>query len=331
VKLKPSLNCTQEEVLTALNECLPTRWSFLDTTEHGLYVRFVNRPPDTFGLGNHLGQYFHNLGIAQLAGIGYNVTNTFNVSGFFMPRGFPPSSPPDCSQASMLKHYCSACNRNRAWEFPHGCPGPWMETDMRGQLLQAIARAQPAYDQRDVVLQFRCSDSWNRPGYGMLPWMYYKMTLSDFQRQSQSSRFTVTIIKDPGVERVEFCQVVLGVLVRFINSTFQCDIEVRAARSLLVDVNTMLHANAFISGVSSLGMFVGAARHRVTYMPVSVQAAHKKAPCIGNVRWFLAWIWVGMQLHGDSQRAIQELPRWFGPQWQKSFVIKSINEVLQTT
>ena len=55
------------------------------------------------------------------------------------------------------------------------------------------------------------------------------------------------------MERVGFCQVVLGPLVQFINSTFQCEIDIHPAWSPMEYVNTMLHASALIAGVVSLG------------------------------------------------------------------------------
>ena len=67
------------------------------------------------------------------------------------------------------------------------------------------------------------------------------------------------------MEGVGFCQVLLGLLVRLINRTFRCDIDVRPARSLKADANTMLHASARIAAVASRVMLVGTAHSRGTY------------------------------------------------------------------
>ena len=83
--------CDEAHLRQALAWCLPLQFAQLDNTTQGLYIQYTPALEHSFGLGNHLAQYFHSLGLAIVANIGFNVTKPFNVSGFTLPLGFPPN------------------------------------------------------------------------------------------------------------------------------------------------------------------------------------------------------------------------------------------------
>ena len=133
--------------------------------------------------------------------------------------------------------------------------------------------------------------------------------------QNGTRTLPVTIIRDPGVRRERFCAALLRVLVAFIRETFRCPVAVRAPRTLAADFALMVHAGAFISSVSSFGMFAGIASYGTAYLPVSHQGAGSTGPCFPNLRWWLGPMYTGYGATPAerARRAIDALPDWFAP------------------
>ena len=116
------------------------------------------------------------------------------------------SSSQDYGHTHLVRHYCTLCSRASVKAWPHTCPGPWLhDTEVMFQTLQDAFRAAysraltagvPHVEQHDVVVQFRCSDTYNRKGYGVLPWRYYRDSLLDFNAtQMHNGTIGITIIR----------------------------------------------------------------------------------------------------------------------------------------
>ena len=160
-------------LLKALNQCYPLVNAFVNAGAEGLTIDYTPAEEEAFGLGNNLGQYFHNVAMARLANIRLNVTKPFNVSGFRLPSGIVhvPASAGVSRNVSAVQYYCRMCHRIVIRkEFPHTCPGPWVHEDIKGAVHRALADAGVPHEPRHVVLQFRCSDVYYRSGYLPLRW-----------------------------------------------------------------------------------------------------------------------------------------------------------------
>ena len=105
---------------------------------------------------------------------------------------------------------------------------------------------------------------------------------------SRSRTNRVTILRDPGVPRDRYCWTLLLLLRTCIEVTFNSTVLVLGPRSLAHDFVLMSAADAFISSVSSLGMFAGIAGYGTAHFPVNHQAAGSTSPCFpgSNVRWY---------------------------------------------
>ena len=328
----PCTWCNRTNLRKALTGCYPLQSAnFVKDSRGAMSVVFEPGAEAKFGLGNHLGQYFHNAGMARVAKIGFHVTAPFNISGFVLPSGplVPPQNPVDFTGVSMVRYYCKICNKMEIFEWPHTCPGPWLREDIKGHLHRAIRHSGVRFEERQVVIQFRCSDTYYRDGYGMLSWMFYHESLQDVTRLMGNASFPITIIRDPKAEEEAFCRVMLRVLVRTIRHVFRCDVEVRAAHSLLEDVAMMIHAKAFLSSVSSLGVFVGAACNGVAYLPVSEQGVRYRAPCLGHIRWLRSYFWGGKRdARKEPRAAIGRIPQWFAPK-QRPLISRFVREIVE--
>ena len=143
-----------------------------------------------------------------------------------------------------------------------------------------------------------------------------------------SHRTTPTTLRDPAAHQEPFCRVLLGVLAAFIRQFLQCTVSVRAPRTLIEDVATMMHAKAFVSGISSLGLFVGAARAGPTYLPVTEQGARGHAPCISHIRWYKIRPYMRIEEKGRARHnvSIGQIRRWFAPE-QEGLVTRVVASV----
>ena len=312
---KPCTTCTLKELRAALINCLPTQ--FAHTVRHRgsgtPAVRYRPRDEGVFGLGNHLGQYFHSAGIARIARVDFR--GSFSVSGLRLSHGFDaPRGGPDYRGAALLAHYCWACNRQKVALFPHVCRGPWLYADIRGELERSLRAARVQPEAKDVVVQFRCSDSYFRRGYGALRWAYYRTALAEaFAGQAPRDR-TVTIITDPGVPTEPFCRALLRVLVGFVRRAFpRCGVEVQGPRPLVQDLGTMVRAQVFLAHVSSLGFWAGLARRGPTYMPVAMQMGGLSPVCFEHVRWLGGVRQRRPAFPTEGPAALRRIGQWFAP------------------
>ena len=130
----------------------------------------------------------------------------------------------------------------------------------------------------------------------------------------------VTILRDPGVKRERYCWTLLHMLRAAIQATFNATVLVLGPGTLVHDLSLMVQARAFISSVSSLGLFAGLASHGTAYLPVSHQAAGRTTPCFAHsdVRWYQTTYFPAHRLnHRDKEVraniAIEKIPKLFAP------------------
>jgi hypothetical protein len=183
-----------------------------------------------------------------------------------------------------------------------------------------VASALIEAPRKEVVIQFRCSDSYNQEHMGLLPFSFYVRAL----RGRVTNTTTVSILPDPKVIKIDCCHAQLHVLQAALMFYYGCTVEILRPGALSSDFALFINAKVFVAGPSTLGLFAAIATTGRAFVPDAPLLVKGTKPCLDGVQWIptlrtvkpcdaRAWDWFASGI--NFQKLRRHLMGVFGSPW----------------
>jgi len=325
-KFPPCIGCNATTRAEVLQRCGKSRYIGVHPSinspnaEVDVYRdRFWITP--TGRLGNLIPAYLTAVGLAQLGGMGA-VIIPLEFEGIRFDFSIPNPEPANPSDRFLnlneLDFLCQRCPLTIP--YPHECPGLWLATNMREIMHKMFAEKIKEAPRKEVLIQFRCSDSHEQPYMGLLPFDYYARAL----RGRVTNASTLSIMPDPKVISLDCCHAQLHVLQAALMFHYRCAVEILHPAALAYDFALFINAKVFVAGPSTLGLFAAIATTGRAFVPDAPLLVKGTKPCLDGVQWlptlrtvfpckFRAWDWFAKG--HDFRKLRQHLKAVFGSAW----------------
>ena len=140
---KPCASCQEADLLQVLDGCVQghpegTPVFHLQHSPKPSLV-FTPRPPNAFGLGNHLSQLFQGVGLAHIAGLSFEARPPLNVSGFVFRSSFPGPPSPNYNNTDRVRWFCDTrLPKLVKLGYYHTYPGAWLVANVQAEVQRAV-------------------------------------------------------------------------------------------------------------------------------------------------------------------------------------------------
>jgi len=211
------------------------------------------------GLGNLLPAYFAAVRLAQLAGMSAKI-DAMDYENLRYDFSVPAPDPSEQFYGIReLEFYCRRCPLTTP--YLQECAGVWLTADIAKTIQDMLKDKLAILPSKDVIIQFRCSDSHREWAMGLMPFEFYKQALSDLVNSST----TISILPDPKVARVGCCTAHMHVLQVALGHAFKCNVEIlRRLPSALPDPP---HCHMTLPCLSTPGFSLAVRQHTDCFLP----------------------------------------------------------------
>jgi hypothetical protein len=231
------------------------------------------------GLGNLLPAYFAAVRLAQLAGMSAKI-DAMDYENLRYDFSVPAPDPSEQFYGIReLEFYCRRCPLTTP--YLQECAGVWLTADIAKTIQDMLKDKLAILPSKDVIIQFRCSDSHREWAMGLMPFEFYKQALSDLVNSST----TISILPDPKVARVGCCTAHMHVLQVALGHAFKCNVEILRPSTLSYDLALFVNARIFVGSPSTYGLFSAIANRGRAFLPNAPLLIKGRKPCLEGVQW----------------------------------------------